>query len=320
MDLHLPELDGIGATLRIRSDPSIREDLPIIALSADVLNETLQRAKKAGMNDSVTKPIDPVILFEVLKRWIPEGVRERFFVTDTPSKTTAESITDKKLIEQMRKMLHSIQVEESLVRFSGNARLFREALNKFHQNYEGFAEAFRDKLEKKEYENVEHLLHTLKGVAGQIGAQIIHRYCGILEPMVKERRNVMHEPSFDRLIAALEETRTEISEFLSLQTEEEISITGKSIPSFEGMCEQWKALEGALENYDVRSEDIYSEMKFWLDVPPWDEIAKSLGNSLKIYDYEQALEISRSALRHIESKKTNSNNQLLNRPMNSENG
>jgi signal transduction histidine kinase/DNA-binding response OmpR family regulator len=320
MDLHLPELDGIGATLRIRSDPSIRKDLPVIALSADVLSETLQRAKKAGMNDFVTKPIDPVTLFEILKRWIPEGKRPWFTHGDSSAKTTAESITEKKLIEQMRETLHSIHVEESLIRFSGNTSLFREALNKYQQNYEGFAEVFRNKLEKEEYENVEHLLHTLKGVAGQIGARKIQRFSEMLEPMVKERRNVIYEPHLGQLTAALEETRAEIQEFLLLQNEEETPITVKNTPSYEEMREQFKTLEDALENYDVRAEDIYSEMKYWLDIPPWGEIAKSLGKYLRIYDYEQALEISRSALRHIESKKVNPINQLLNQTMNSENG
>ena len=68
MDLQMPEMDGYTATRLLRADPRFK-DLPIIAMTAHALVEERQRCLEAGMNDHVTKPIDPDALFAALKRW-----------------------------------------------------------------------------------------------------------------------------------------------------------------------------------------------------------------------------------------------------------
>jgi two-component system, sensor histidine kinase len=69
MDLHMPVLDGLGATRAIRClpDPSI-STLPIVALTADALDETRERCLVAGMNDFLTKPVSPQKLATSLRR------------------------------------------------------------------------------------------------------------------------------------------------------------------------------------------------------------------------------------------------------------
>ncbi|CAD5372972.1 Sensor protein [Rubrivivax sp. A210] len=69
MDLHMPELDGIGATRAIRalSDPA-RSTVPIVALTADAFDETRERCLVAGMNDFLTKPVSPQKLSTSLRR------------------------------------------------------------------------------------------------------------------------------------------------------------------------------------------------------------------------------------------------------------
>ncbi|MBF0102712.1 MAG: response regulator, partial [Desulfobacterales bacterium] len=69
MDLQMPEMDGYEATKQIRSIPKYNE-LPIIALTAHVMTSEREKYLEAGLNDYVSKPIDPSELFTVLKRWI----------------------------------------------------------------------------------------------------------------------------------------------------------------------------------------------------------------------------------------------------------
>ena len=68
MDLQMPEMDGLTATKLIRADPRL-QTLPIIAMTAHALVEERQRCLDAGMNDHVSKPIDPDALFATLTRW-----------------------------------------------------------------------------------------------------------------------------------------------------------------------------------------------------------------------------------------------------------
>jgi signal transduction histidine kinase/CheY-like chemotaxis protein len=74
MDLHMPVLDGVGATQAIRrlTDPR-RSTVPIVALTADAFPETKDRCLVAGMNDFLTKPVSPPVLATCLRRLFGSG-------------------------------------------------------------------------------------------------------------------------------------------------------------------------------------------------------------------------------------------------------
>jgi signal transduction histidine kinase/DNA-binding response OmpR family regulator len=78
MDLHMPELDGIGATRAIRALPDrAAATVPIVALTADAFQETRERCLLAGMNDFLTKPVSPQDLASALRRMFGGEAAER---------------------------------------------------------------------------------------------------------------------------------------------------------------------------------------------------------------------------------------------------
>jgi CheY-like chemotaxis protein len=73
MDLHMPVMDGFAATRAIRALPPPAGDLPIVAVTADVLDTARQRALDAGMNDFLAKPVQFAVVEELLRRYSPRG-------------------------------------------------------------------------------------------------------------------------------------------------------------------------------------------------------------------------------------------------------
>ncbi len=75
MDIQMPVMDGLEATRRIRAMPHVRKDLPIIAMTAHALVDDKEKSLEAGMDEHITKPIDPPRLFSTLGRWIKKPVK-----------------------------------------------------------------------------------------------------------------------------------------------------------------------------------------------------------------------------------------------------
>jgi CheY-like chemotaxis protein len=67
MDVHMPELDGLEATRRLRQGPN--RDIPVIALTANAMDEDRKRCLDAGMDDYLPKPLDPDLFEAAIERW-----------------------------------------------------------------------------------------------------------------------------------------------------------------------------------------------------------------------------------------------------------
>ena len=72
MDMHMPNLDGIDATLQIRSDATYAS-LPIIAMTANAFREDIAKCMTAGMNDFLSKPTTPEIFYATLLKWLSQS-------------------------------------------------------------------------------------------------------------------------------------------------------------------------------------------------------------------------------------------------------
>jgi CheY-like chemotaxis protein len=71
MDVQMPEMDGYDATRHIRAlDVPKAQTIPIIAMTANVFREDIQRCLEAGMNDHVGKPLDIDVVFDVMKKYL----------------------------------------------------------------------------------------------------------------------------------------------------------------------------------------------------------------------------------------------------------
>jgi len=179
MDIQMPELDGLEATKCIREKGF--NDLPIIAMTAHAMSGDRDKSIQAGMNDHVTKPLDPIKLFETLVRWLPERDQtDQCVLPDITSEkeTSCMSLPDK---------ISGISIELGLSRSNGNKALFSRLLKKFYQSYtRNDLETFKKCLDVgDETKQAEQWIHTLKSVSGNIGAENLQRATIELEKSIK---------------------------------------------------------------------------------------------------------------------------------------
>jgi len=77
MDVHMPRMDGLAATRAIRALPGASGKTPIIAMSADVLPQSVERCRAAGMVDHLAKPVQLRALHDTLARWFAHEQKRR---------------------------------------------------------------------------------------------------------------------------------------------------------------------------------------------------------------------------------------------------
>ncbi|MCP4114217.1 MAG: response regulator, partial [Desulfobacteraceae bacterium] len=89
MDLHMPVMDGLTATRKIRKE-TVPSDIPILAMTASVMAGDREKCLEAGMNDHIAKPIKPANLYETLIRWIRPDVFPNMNIShDTIARTVS---------------------------------------------------------------------------------------------------------------------------------------------------------------------------------------------------------------------------------------
>jgi CheY-like chemotaxis protein/HPt (histidine-containing phosphotransfer) domain-containing protein len=163
MDLQMPEMDGFMATRRLRARPELR-GLPIIAMTAHALVEERQRCLDAGMNDHVSKPIDPDALFATLMRWAKRRQTQAATDEDRPAKPADELMLPE---------IDGVDVAGGLKRVAGNKRLYRDLLMQFAAKHSRADSEILAAIENGDRKLAERIAHTVKGVAGNIGLGLV---------------------------------------------------------------------------------------------------------------------------------------------------
>jgi signal transduction histidine kinase/CheY-like chemotaxis protein len=176
MDLQMPEMDGITATKILRSDPRLQK-FPIIAMTAHALVEERQRCIDAGMNDHVSKPIDPEILFSTLLRWAKPRPKRAI----EPQSATVRIPDDVSLPE-----IAGINVTDGVKRVAGNKRLYRDLLMQFATKQGDAGSEMLAAIKSGDSKLAERLAHTVKGVAGNIGMTEVQSASQKLEKAIRE--------------------------------------------------------------------------------------------------------------------------------------
>ncbi|MBT3361911.1 MAG: response regulator, partial [Rhodospirillales bacterium] len=168
MDIQMPIMDGYQATAEIRKDYD-SDSLPILALTAHALTGEREKSLAAGLNDHVTKPINPSALYSTMVRWI--GAEKIDAITKQMPLPLQQSVP---AFDVLPESLPSFDLAIAEVRVGGNRELLQKLIVKFHEQYGGFASTLKKLIATKRFDDARIQVHTLKGAAGNLAAQTVY--------------------------------------------------------------------------------------------------------------------------------------------------
>jgi CheY-like chemotaxis protein len=156
MDLQMPIMDGYEATKIIRKTD---KDIPIIALTANAMEEDIAKTKFVGMNEHLNKPIDIEQLFGTLLKYISPKVDPKELKNQNDADDANEKIIS---------FSQAIDSTLGLQYMAGNQKLYQKVLHNFYMSYKDINLALFDD------EKLKRTTHTIKGLSENIGASSLH--------------------------------------------------------------------------------------------------------------------------------------------------
>jgi PAS domain S-box-containing protein len=202
MDIQMPEMNGYEAARKIRRQG---DNLPIIAMTAHAMAGDRDKSIQAGMNDHVSKPIDPDQLFDALRRWIQPQDNKKY-ADSAANRSPAGTITqDSTQIgvqpqteiaeDRLPQSLPGFDLATGLSRLRGNHRLYKKLLLNFATKYKDIAADIQAAIAAKDAERAHGLIHNLKGLAGNLAAIDLQAAATAMESVIKKKNQKVIPPA-----------------------------------------------------------------------------------------------------------------------------
>ncbi|WP_417349896.1 response regulator [Ferrimonas sp.] len=272
MDVQMPVMDGYQATQAIRAIPGL-EALPIIAMTANVMSRDIDRAREVGMNDHIGKPIDVEEMFATLARWVHKGESEVMLKEEAP-------------LQKLDVLSPHIEVDHLMAVTQGNHGLIDKLLRHFAADHLAFAESFALRL-KTGNQDATRLAHTLKGVAGNLGANQVYQAAEALESACQIPR------SDAELMVMAEEVEKQLQPV-------RLAIAGYLGPEAQGpttmkecdpqaRLEQLESLRQLLLDDDTEAVELLDELLAHAREPGIRRRLGKIAQAVEQFDFQQAL-------------------------------
>lgn len=284
MDCQMPVMDGYEATREIRQQKKYT-DLPIIAMTANAMAGDKEKVLAVGMNDHIGKPIDVEAMFITLSKWI------KATVSNEPIKTTIKSTIASPDNQQKTPHLPElvgIDTTLGLKVMQGNEQLYRRILTKFKKGQQDFVEQFAQAQIADDNHAAMRTAHTLKGLAGNIGAIQLQNIARDLEQACEQNQS---SQEISLLLKKLKNQLDPLIEGLGLLETAKVESTAKaSLNSLTPNIALIKRLQQLLQDNDGDAADLMIELMEVQFGEPYQNILSKIDEAVAEYDFDKALE------------------------------
>ncbi|HWP13165.1 MAG TPA: response regulator, partial [Ramlibacter sp.] len=204
MDMQMPVMDGVTATREARKLERVAH-LPIVAMTANAMEQDRRKCMDAGMNDFLIKPIDPQDMLGILLRWL--GARRPAAPAPAKPKVQAgHAGTAASADADLPEGVAGLDTTLGLSRMMGKKSLYLAMLRRYLAGQRAVVDDVRTALATGDKATAERIAHTTKAVSGNIGATVVQERAAALELAIRESRGAAHiDHALDELEAPLRE-------------------------------------------------------------------------------------------------------------------
>ena len=188
MDIRMPELDGFQTT-RLLRDMEGYQKVPVIALTADAMEEVKEKVKEAGMNGCILKPVQQEVLFDTLKKYLHVGEQKE---------AVSATINIKQITEKEEEKPTFFQEKKCLEHLSGNEKSLLQIMHTFLELHKEDDRKLVNLVKQNQWKEAEELLHLLKGVTGNLCCYPLAEKCDSFRKEIKNgyQKEVGEQESF----------------------------------------------------------------------------------------------------------------------------
>ena len=295
MDIQMPVMDGYEATRAIRKWESEQQEsaeiysLPIVAMTAHAMAGDSEKSIAAGMNDHITKPIDPEELFDTLIKWIQPGEK---IVTSIPD--TANGVQP-----AFPDSIPGFDLNEGLRRLQGNTDLYRRLLVSFSKQYAQVIDSIRQAIDDGHFDEAHSLVHGIKGTAGNLAAKQLYSAAIDLEKVVRRADDAKPFPqkvvahSFTVFSTALHQALDAINVLAPEEIREQPQVqqdTKNGLP-VEIARNAAERLRNAAELGDLTELETIAE-EFTARTPAFSEYATRISQMAEDFDFDGIIQLA----------------------------
>lgn len=168
MDVQMPMLDGLETTRRIRNEAR-HAALPVVALTASALDADRQRCLAAGMDDYVSKPIEPWKLYQVMLHALGHGEATPSQGSPTVMAAPAQLAPEPACFAALR-AIRGLDVERALARLLGRSEIYLGLVQRVLTERMGFHRHLRQAVAENRYRDASLLAHNMQAILATLGA------------------------------------------------------------------------------------------------------------------------------------------------------
>ncbi|MBT3367371.1 MAG: response regulator [Nitrospina sp.] len=305
MDIQMPVMDGYRATREIRALPQYK-NLPILAMTANANAADREKALACGMNEHIPKPVDAKRLIETLKKHIsPDSLPAPTTKGPVPELSQTKETINATTLPQ----IPGLDIEEGLTRLRHNEDLYKTLLVQFSHQKSDILKKIDAAIKQEDLTNAAFLLHSLKGVAGNIAAKDLVRKAIQMEEKLKTHNlGVGFDALMDSAMQSMDQLIAGIARLEQNYSINDVAEISKPLPKYEELAPLIKELKGLLLDNNLKAMDCITTLEEKYKETPIKELLSPVKEHLSQFCFTQAsVSLAETVHRLQTSSKTTKN-------------